>query len=490
VEVAVWEFGSPWRATPERGRTGYTRPVFVLAAWVAGQIRSLVIDPLRRLEPHAVRPGRPWLSGLLVLMALPPIIYFWFIWEYGVSVPYQDDWALVPLLRLLDQGHLTLVQLWAQHLQNRVLFPNLLMLGLLKLTHFNTKVEMFFGAALLVVALLALLAAQRRASSRPLALMIPVAFVGFSLIQYVTALHGYAVSLYLIVAAVALVLLCLLRSEPPGARLWLSAAVLLGLVASYSSLQGMAVWPAGATLLVVRGRRPQLALIWSLLGAGALALYLVGLHLGGDGRGAVDAVTHPASSAEFLLLLAGAVVPSLPRLGLGLPWLMALGGLIWLLAAAVVWFALRQRGRTQELAVPAYLVVLVAAIDLAIVMGRADLGLGFALDSRYTVFDVWLLAAVYLGWTEIAMRRRRWSTAAVAAIVCGICLVQVVGSFHRGVAAGAQLRSQHHQEVALVLHYRSATKSEIHQYAVQDPALFVPDARYLARHHLSVFGSG
>jgi hypothetical protein len=419
---------------------------------------------------------------------VPVVVYFWFIWEYGVSVPYQDDWALVPLVRLLNQGHLSLAAVWAQHLQNRVLFPNLLMLAVLKLTHFNTKVEMFVGAGLLTLGLLALLAAQGRVSGRPLALMVPVGFVGFSLIQYVTTLHGYAISLYLIVAAVMLALLCLLRSESSASRSWLTASVLLGLVASYSSLQGMAVWPAGLLLLVVRGRSPRTAVLWSAVGVGALAVYLSGLHLGGDGHGAIAAITHPQTSLGYLLLLAGAVVPAVPRLGLDLPWLMALGGVIWLLAAGIVVVALRSRGRSQALAVPAFLIALVAAIDIAIVLGRSDLGLGFALDSRYTVFNVWLLAAVYLGWAEIAVSRRRLATTAVAAIVCGVCLIQVVGSLHRGIVAGGQLRDQHRQEVALLLHYPSATRAEIYRYAVQDPAIFVPDTRYLKQQDLSVFG--
>lgn len=424
---------------------------------------------------------------LLTLLAVPPAVYLWFIWEYGVSVPYQDDWALVPLLRALDQGHLTLGALWAQHLQNRVLFPNLLMLGLVRATHFDTKVEMFVGAGLLCLGFLALWAAHRTLSSLPPVLMVQVAFVGFSLIQYVTALHGYAISLYLIVAAVMGALLCLVRSESSRSPAWRVGAVLLALVASYSSLQGMAVWPAGLLLLVVRGRSPRLPIIWSLMGLAALVLYLAGLHLGTDGHGAVTAITHPDTSLRFLLLLAGAVVPSLPRVGLGLSWLTAVGAVIWLLALGVVLVALRHRGVSQGLAAPAYLIALVAAIDLAIVLGRANLGVGFALDSRYTVFNVWLLAAVYLGWVEIFRRHRRPAVTLVAALACGICLVQVVGSLHAGVAAGSRLRSQHQEEVALILHYRSATKPEIYRYAIQDPAVFVPDARYLADHHLSVF---
>lgn len=447
------------------------------------------MDAESRLDHRGTSAGRPRLKALVGLLVVPVVVYFWFIWKDGVSVPYQDDWALVPLVRLLNHGHLSLAALWTQHLQNRVLFPNLLMLGVLQLTHFNTKVEMFVGAGLLTLGLLALLGAQSRVSSRPLALMVPVGFVGLSLIQYLTTLHGYAVSLYLIVAAVMLALFCLLRSESPSGRAWALAAVLLGLVASYSSLQGMAVWPAGLLLLVVRGRSPRAAVLWSATGVGALAIYLLGLHLGGDGQGAVAAVTHPQTSLEYLLLLAGAVVPSLPRLGLDLPWLMALGSVIWVLAAGVVVAALRSRGRGQALAVPAYLIAMVAAVDIAIVLGRSGLGLGFALNSRYTVFNVWLLAAAYLGWAEIALSRRRWTTAALAVVVCGVCLLQVAGSLHRGLVAGGQLRDQHRQEKLLLLHYQSATRAEIYRYAVQNPAVFVPEARYLKRHDLSVFGS-
>ncbi|MHB1502177.1 MAG: hypothetical protein ACYCYK_13755 [Candidatus Dormibacteria bacterium] len=430
--------------------------------------------------------ARSRVRARLGLLALPVALYLGFIWNYGVSVPYQDDWSLVPLLRLLNQGHLTFAALWAQHLQNRVLVPNVLMLALLKLTSFNTKVEMFCGAGLLLLGFLALALAQGRISSRPLELLIPVAFLVFSLIQYVTALHGYAVSLYLIVAAFMLALLCLLRSESSGPG-WLVAAMLLGLVASYSSLQGVAIWPAGLVLLVARGRQPRVGLLWVTVGMAALVLYLVGLQMGHDGHGVAVALTHPGLSMAYFLLLAGAVVPTVPRLGLNLNWLVALGAILWLLATVVVVKSLRARGRQQALALPAAVIAMVAAIDLAIVMGRAVLGLGFALDSRYTVFNVWLLAAVFLGWAEIFLSHRRWRHALALAAVGAICLVQVAGSLHSGIAAGSDLRTQHHQEVALLLHYRSASTAAIRQYAIQDPAVFVPRAEYLQAHGLSIF---
>jgi hypothetical protein len=55
---------------------------------------------------------------------------------------------------------------------------------------------------------------------------------------------------------------------------------------------------------------------------------------------------------------------------------------------------MRPRGSGRALAVSAAIVTMAAAIDVLIALGRAQIGLGFALAPRYTVFNVRLLAAV------------------------------------------------------------------------------------------------
>ena len=90
------------------------------------------------------------------------------------------------------------------------------MLVLISASRFDTRLGLYVGAALLSAGFTHFAVAQRRVTRRSGALLLPAALVCFSLIQYLTALHGYAVSLYLIVAAVSAALLALLVSENRG----------------------------------------------------------------------------------------------------------------------------------------------------------------------------------------------------------------------------------------------------------------------------------
>ena len=83
------------------------------------------------------------LMGMLAMVgfAVPVIAYFWLIHRYGLNVIHWDQWNDVKIIGDLDSGKLTLGDLWALHNENRILFPNLIVLLLGKTTHFNIVIE-------------------------------------------------------------------------------------------------------------------------------------------------------------------------------------------------------------------------------------------------------------------------------------------------------------------------------------------------------------
>src|SRR5579871_5129015 len=83
----------------------------------------------------------PW-----ALLAVPVIGYFVFIAAYGVNTIVVDQWTDIALLQKLYAGHLTWSALWAAHNENRMLFPNLVVIALAHLDHFDTVAEMYLGA--------------------------------------------------------------------------------------------------------------------------------------------------------------------------------------------------------------------------------------------------------------------------------------------------------------------------------------------------------
>ena len=56
---------------------------------------------------------------------VPIILYFVFVARYGVNFIYLDEWSNVSMLHAAIHGNLTWSMLWAQHNENRMLFPNM-----------------------------------------------------------------------------------------------------------------------------------------------------------------------------------------------------------------------------------------------------------------------------------------------------------------------------------------------------------------------------
>lgn len=432
----------------------------------------------------------PWLKDhakalALTLMALAAVAYVGFIYRYGVNVPFQDEWAIVILYRSVVHGHLTLTALWTQHNENRMLFPNLLMLGLDELSRFDTKVEMYVSAAMLLVAVaLVWLLYQRTVGRSPL-WFLPAGFLLLSWVQYVVTLQGFAIALYLVVLGLAVSLVALAAAERRPALL--AVAIAAATVASYSSTQGLAVWAAGLVFLLARG--PSRLRCWLWVGSACVisAIYWIGFIWSDTGGGVRWDLDHLRPSLHYFFLLAGAVISPSRVLRIGLT-AQAIVGLILILAGLAAYgYWLWRRSSGEWLAVPLALIVFGVLIDILITIGRAHLGTPTATSPRYTLFNLWLFAGVWLAFAAIFSRTHlQWSRAAVI-VLAVLCLVQIVGSYHAGLIDGRITRAQRQEAVVLLRHYRTAPEDEVVPLVYQLYPGFKSLAAFLAHEHLSVF---
>ena len=152
---------------------------------------------------------RSWLIPVATFLgfAIPAASYLWMIHADGVNVIFADQWDDVALIGHAYSGTLHLSTLWSQHYENRIFFPNLIVLALAYTTHFNVVTEeylsalMSFGATALVIC-----AHKRRSPERRWIWYCPVAFLLLSLAQAGNALWGFQMAWYLVLLMVALVL--------------------------------------------------------------------------------------------------------------------------------------------------------------------------------------------------------------------------------------------------------------------------------------------
>ena len=361
----------------------------------------------------------------LAIFALIVVAYAAFVVRLSVNVPIFDQWSDLGLIAH-SYRHLTLGDLWAQHNENRMLFPNLVVLGLSRTTHFNIVVEQYLSALLLFASITLIVVTHVRRWKLPLLAYVPVVVLMLSVAQYENSLWGFQIAWYMILFSVAVALWALGRRTVSWPLFALAACA--AVVGSYSSLQGLLIWVVGAMLL--RGKPRAMMQVWVVAAVVTGVVYFIGYQ-----RNPYSSQLPSVETAfRFFFLNVGDVVGAhttgtpLPVLVLGLV-ITALG-----VVSVVAW----ANGKGD--AIGAALVVFGLLFALTVTLGRGSLGLQLAGQSRYVTFNLLTVVGIYLSactWHWSHRPEFRW----VAGVV--VALAVLLGTVN-GIPAA---RSEHGQRL-------------------------------------------
>ena len=437
-----------------------------------------------------------WKIKVLTVLgfAIPVGAYLALLVHYQVNAIDGDQWSDVQVI-----AHPNWSTLWVTHTDNRVLFPNLIVLALAHTVNFNIEVEEYLSALMLFVSVALLIwAHKRRSPSTPLLFYVPVAFVMLTFAQWTNTLWGFQVAWYLV--GLAFVLVVFLLDRPGLGRLVFIGAVLAAVVGSYSSLQGLLIWPVGLALLYYRGR-PRWALVsWATAAIVTAALYFYRY----DSHSALSqtyGIEHPIQSLRFFLFALGDVVdvpvkaPSslLPPVSSapGNPAVLAFGAVLLVVAVfVVVKWGLRKDERTGT-PIGVALILFGLLFDLLITEGRVVYSYWGASQSRYVTDDVLVLVGIYLAVLGTPTRKlfTRVDRGVVARIALAAMAIQVVLGVHYGIDGA---RGDHQDFVRAA----SVTRNIDHEsnltvlslYIDESPQLLREQAAFVREHHLSFYG--
>src|SRR5918998_1714538 len=189
-------------------------------------------------------------SYLLIL--LPAGLAFLYVRAFGVSVVFADAWSMVRLFDKWSSGRLGLPDLFDQHNEHRMFFPEGVELMLGSITKYDNVAEMYLVLVCFLATLVCLLLAFRASVRSWPFLFVPVAFLIFSFRQHENMLWGYQISFAFAQAfgVLALFLLDVLWRKRYK-KLAFMAALGSATVASFSVAQGLFVWPAGLLQLAI-----------------------------------------------------------------------------------------------------------------------------------------------------------------------------------------------------------------------------------------------
>lgn len=367
------------------------------------------------------------------------------IWGDPVQVPWFDEFFQFAFLFDARQGHITWADLWQPYGgAHRTVFPRLIYAAVLAATPWDRRVWLTVNPLLVGLAFVCLAAVVRRTvAPRGLALALIAATGGllFALSQYGHWLLPFGLQFGLVVCFGALALWAL-SARPVG---WPQLALAVGAtwVASWSSLQGLALWLALLPLVALAGWRK--VGVWSVCAAAVIGSYAINLP-------SATPAPAPKGLLTFTLVNLGAPLGTLQSLTTrghfwshltvqpASRWALIFGVAGLPLLAANLLALWRQRRADPAVVTRALpwccLALFGVACAAVTALGRAVDGVSTALTSRYHTFALlWWIALLVLGAQATANTwqpgtRRGWpaalaATNLLALVVGALCFAQV-----------------------------------------------------------------
>jgi hypothetical protein len=344
-------------------------------------------DPIKRVLINYF----PFAPALLLAVLIP---------RYWVDVPQYDEWDSVMLFEHLSQGSLTVGLLFKQVNEYRQFFPNVIFVGLGKLTHWDLRYEMilvFVAACLISVNVRRLAVLTIQASELQFAVLLLMAnLVIFSLTQYENWLQAQQLVYYMPILCVTACIVIARTNLGTVAKFAICAA--LSFISTFSSANGIVCWVVVLPLLMFtewpKNRRAVVCLssFWLIAICLSLALYLYGYEKPWWTPSPLTGLHHPLRAFVYFLGFVGG------PLGLERVKLSIVAGTVMLagFTAACVYLLKHRRDRKLIERMIGWLVVGFYSLLTAIMttIGRVGLPTGPSQVPRYLGFSVYLLVAL------------------------------------------------------------------------------------------------
>jgi hypothetical protein len=442
--------------------------------------------------------------------AAPVVGYFLLVRGYSLNVVTGDQWDDVVVIGRSHAHFFDWSSLWAQHNENRIFFPNLIVLLLAYTTAFNVQVEEYLSFVLLLASTGLIIGAHKRGSpDTPWLYLCPVAILMLSVVQYENALWGFQMAWYLVLLCLALSLFLLDRMDSSAVPF--SIAILSAIVGSYSSLQGLLIWPAGLLVLLLCRRRGLHIGIWLLAAALTASLYFYNWNPSTGTPRHSYAWQHPLIAIKFFLFIMGDVVGKHVGFGESINYgVMAFGLVVTLLSLFTLVVGFRSRVDGDGRAIGMALIVVGLLFAVIVTFGRVALGLFDASSSRYTTFTLLVVVGIYLtllgpfrvpqvaSSTGVARPRThalrgflsRRGIFVARWCLLPVILIQIVFGLHYGLSGASndhkfQMQAVH---VLRTINHQSDSAVSYYLYLFHSAHSIRQDAQILKSDHLSVFG--
>lgn len=396
------------------------------------------------MNPPANPQQRLVVAALITAILLPPLLTLCLVAQYGVNVPFADDFTLAPLFAAAHDGTLKAGSFIAQHNEHRMVLLRVFALGFAYLAHGNLRAEMIFSVAIVVGTALLLWRLVRRTINLPvqkqITIMVLLSLLLFSPVQAENWTWGFQFALFLnnllVVSAISI--------ATSGRTLVVKFVLcaLFGAVATYSFGNGAVIWLLSFPLALITSNRQRTtqtvrwATAWSMLAAAAVASYFVHYRRPAA-HPALGASRHVTDYLTYVFTFLGAHL-SRPAPGDPLFGPMLIGAGLLVIATVATGYIVRHEcdRQLQARALPWIALAAYAFISAVLAaVSRVGFGVPQALESRYTSFSLYLSIGIVglFGLLLTKNTSRRWQTARMAFVVAVLALS--LGAYSAGIGA-------------------------------------------------------
>ncbi len=396
--------------------------------------RPFLMTNLKTIDPQ---PEALPLWLLCLGYGLPLVFLGWFVVRFSVNVPYEDQWELINNLFIpLAQHPWQWQDFVLRQNEHLLVFPSMIFAGLAFLSHWNVQWEMSVSLGLAVATAWLLARLSYSQGLAPWASLIAGVLV-FGLGQWENWLWGFQLAWFLINFCLVAALVCLARPDYGWGGL--GGAVILGVVASFSSAQGLLVALALVPLVFTHGPGKTWVRLglWGASWAVCLGLFMWHYPSGNLGVPPISWWPNPWPVGHYFFILLG--TPLSADLGTA-AYVGGVGLCLFLLGAGyTLGFASL---RVRRLGLPWLCLGLFALLFAVLTtLGRAGLGIEQATSSRYTTTSGLLFVSlVYLAYLcpleEFLAHRRPWRY--TPGVVAGLILFAGIDQSFHALGAGQQ----------------------------------------------------
>jgi hypothetical protein len=367
---------------------------------------------------------------------------------------------------------------------------------------------------------------RRRSPTTPLFWYCPLTVLMFSWVQFENTLWGFQIAWYVVLICLVGTLAVLDRDELTGPALALAAVI--AVIGSFSSLQGLLIWPAGFVLLLYRRHRWMVLVAWAIAAVLSTALYIYHLDSGPLGTYRINPLLHPLIAAKLFVFslgnVAGRPLPVAiliapkhdhPLLGTASPWIIAFGALIFIVAVLAVVMTGVRHTRTAAAPLGVSLILFAFGFDGLTAIGRGLYGYSAVSASHYTTYNMLALVGAYLvvisrrtpvqleadkphpagsasatlrGTASLPLRRARTLSMRVLPIVVVACVViAAIFGYHNGLSATRIRHKDQLEAVQIIRTYKTQGNNVAEVNPLQNVKTTDQFIRIAQQHGLSMF---